>query len=166
MSIATKAAKATSQGGMTGRVNYGDPGLFGAIGGALKGFVTGGPVGALSGAISGFSGPSKPATIPSNLPALPQPGVGGALARVLPGGKSGYVSAEPAKALKGYHYNKSSYFLKDGTFIPEGTRLVKNRRRNPLNPRALSRAMVRLEQAKRASKKASRITIRKAKSCR
>ncbi|GAG96208.1 unnamed protein product, partial [marine sediment metagenome] len=39
---------------------------------------------------------------------------------------------------------------------------VKNRRRNPLNPRALDRSLSRITSAKRASKKLSRVTIRKA----
>jgi len=64
------------------------------------------------------------------------------------------------KAPSGYHYNKTSYFLKDGTFVPEGTKLVKNRRRNPLNPRAASRAISRLESAKKAVKRLDRITVK------
>lgn len=60
----------------------------------------------------------------------------------------------------GYRPNKSDYFLRDGTFVPAGTRMVKARRRNPLNPRALDRAMGRLSSAKKAAKKINRITIR------
>jgi hypothetical protein len=60
----------------------------------------------------------------------------------------------------GYHWNKSDYFLMDGTFVPKGTKIVKNRRRNSLNPRALDRAIGRVSGAKKASKKLSRITIR------
>lgn len=165
MSIATKAAKATSQGGMVGRVNYGDPGLFGAIGGALKtvakgalGFVTGGPAGAAGAVIPGLVGGSPTRQLPTNLPALPAPGVGGAVARFLPGGSSGYVSAAPPKGMR---LNKTGYFLKDGTYVPPESRFVKVRRRNSLNPRALSRAMARLEGAKKASKSIGRISIRK-----
>jgi len=44
----------------------------------------------------------------------------------------------------GYHLNTSSYFLKSGEFVPARSKCVKNRRRNPLNPRALSRATGRL----------------------
>lgn len=61
----------------------------------------------------------------------------------------------------GYRPNKSDYFLKDGTFVAAGTRCVKVRRRNPLNPRALDRAMSRMTSAKRAAKKIGRISIRK-----
>ena len=57
----------------------------------------------------------------------------------------------------GMHSNKSDYWVKerDGNgnftgnwfFVGEGTRCVTNRRRNPLNPRALSRAMAREDSA-------------------
>jgi len=45
---------------------------------------------------------------------------------------------------KGHHLNKSSYFLQDGSHVPEGTRCVKNRRRNNDNGRASLRAARRL----------------------
>jgi hypothetical protein len=48
------------------------------------------------------------------------------------------------------HANKSGYFLKGGTYVAPGTRCVANRRRNPLNPRALSRAMSRVAGAQKA----------------
>lgn len=178
MSLSTKVARATSQGGMVGRVPQGDPGLFGAIGGALKSIgggiakvasvalpiaipgIGGAAGGAIANIVSG-GGPKPPAGLPTNLPALPTPGVGGAIQRILPGGQSGYQSAAPPK---GYRLNKTGYFLKDGTYVPPESRFVKIRRRNSLNPRALSRAMSRLEGAKKASKSLSRISIRK-KSC-
>ena len=166
MSLATKAAKATSQGGMVGRVPMGDPGLFSFVGNAVKtvargaaGFLTGGPVGAAAAVIPGLVGGGPPQQgIPSQLPALPTPGVGGMVQRILPGGKSGYVSQAPPK---GYRLNKTGYFLKDGTYVPPESRFVRIRRRNSLNPRALSRAMSRLEGAKKAAKSLSRISIRK-----
>ncbi len=52
----------------------------------------------------------------------------------------------------GCHPNKADYFLKGGSFVAEGTRCVTNRRRNPLNPRALDRAAGRLRSAQRAVK--------------
>ena len=61
----------------------------------------------------------------------------------------------------GFHPNKSSYFLKDGTFVPEGTRCVKNRRRNAANPRALDRAISRLNSAKRLQSKLSGFSTKK-----
>jgi hypothetical protein len=48
------------------------------------------------------------------------------------------------------HSNKSGYHLKDGTYVAPGSRCVANRRRNPLNPRALSRAMSRVAGAQKA----------------
>lgn len=64
---------------------------------------------------------------------------------------------------RGYHPNKSEYFLKDGTFVPKGSRCVRNRRRNSLNPRALSKAIGRVEGFKKAAKRAGHITVRKRK---
>lgn len=171
MSLAIKGARVASQGGVpAGRmVTSGDPGLFGGLVGAVKGFVTGGPLGAVSGAVSGFRGPQRPAA-PTNI-ALPaigartgitvnRPGFVGAAQRAVPGGATGTMQiACPS----GYHPNKTGYFLKSGQYVAPGTRCVKNRRRNPLNPRALSRAMGRLTSAKKASKAISRISIRSKK---
>lgn len=83
-----------------------------------------------------------------------------------PGGKfavspGGTVIPCPA----GFRSNKSRYYRRrsDGRIMEvlPGARCVKMRRRNPLNPRALDRAMGRLSSAKRAAKKIGRITIRK-----
>jgi len=52
----------------------------------------------------------------------------------------------------GCHANKADYFLKSGSFVAAGTRCVTNRRRNPLNPRALDRAAGRLRSAQKAVK--------------
>jgi hypothetical protein len=51
----------------------------------------------------------------------------------------------------GYHPNKSGYYTKGG-YVAPGTACVKNRKRNPLNPRAASRAMARLTSAKKATR--------------
>lgn len=88
-----------------------------------------------------------------------RPGVGGFLERVLPGGQSGYM-AQTGIPPKGYHLNKTSYFLQDGTFVPAQSRWVKNRRRNPLNPRALSRSIGRIKSFKKAVDVARDITVR------
>jgi len=61
----------------------------------------------------------------------------------------------------GYHPNKSDYFLKSGEFVPKGSRMVKNRKRNPANARATSRAISRISGAKRYAKSLGRISIRK-----
>jgi len=71
------------------------------------------------------------------------------------------MRAGSASGWPGYHWNKSDYFLRDGTFIPAGSRSVKNRRRNPMNPRATSNAISRVKGAKRFASSLSNITIRK-----
>jgi len=64
--------------------------------------------------------------------------------------------------VSGYHWNKSGYFLKSGAYVHPGTKMVKNRRRNPANPRATSNAITRIKGAKRYAKSLGRITIRDA----
>ncbi|KKL55718.1 hypothetical protein LCGC14_2252630, partial [marine sediment metagenome] len=49
----------------------------------------------------------------------------------------------------GFHLNKAAYTLKSGQRIEKGTVCVKNRRRNPLNDRAASNAIRRLEGARK-----------------
>jgi len=66
-------------------------------------------------------------------------------------------------SMGGYHLNKSDYFLMSGEFVPAGTRWVKNRKRNPANARATSRAISRITGAKRYAGALSRISIRKKK---
>lgn len=90
------------------------------------------------------------------VPIVPTPGVSGAIQRLLPGGATGYQTANGAAApplpnisVGGYHPNKTGYFLKDGTYVAPGTRMVKNRRMNPLNPKALRKAITRVNGAKR-----------------
>jgi len=184
---ASKARAGVASGGafMSRSQLMGDPGLFGFIADKFKqaaGFIPG-PIGAIARTVFGPSSPQAPGTViatapfippplppvrtagftPINvfqeagLPArIPEPGFGGAMARLFPGGESGVGTG----CASGFHPNKSSYFLKDGTFIQKETRCVKNRRRNPLNPRAASRAISRLESAKKAVTRINRITIR------
>jgi len=136
---------------------YGAGGLgsfLGSIGkgivGAAGGFLTGGPLGAIKGATAGFGGnplgvpPSYPGpTAPQQLPVLvPQPGLGGAIARALPGGSTGMVARDVPP--RGYHLNKSGYFLKSGEFVAPHSRYVRNRSRNNANGRALRRAVGRV----------------------
>jgi hypothetical protein len=64
--------------------------------------------------------------------------------------------------MPGVRLNKTGYHLRDGTFIAPGTKCVRSRRRNPLNPRALSKALSRVTSFKKAATVASRITIRSA----
>ena len=148
------------------------------LGGALTGFVTGGPIGAIVGGAAGAgligkhgggapvgAIPKKFVGGPSSYPVVPTPGVGGAIQRILPGGKTGYQVQAGANGAggppKGMRLNKSGYFLKDGTYIAPGTKYVKIRRRNSMNPRALSRAMARVEGAKTIQHKLSQWTTPK-----
>lgn len=184
MSISVKAGK-YQQGGhaMPGAgsirpiprgMQMGDPGIFGDIWGGIKGaatgLITGGPLGAIGGALSG-SGIIKPPTptlpplvsprLPfQQAPVVPKPGTRGAIERFLPGGQTGYQPAVTGPP-KGYRLNKSGYWLKSGEYVQPESRYVKIRRRNPMNPKALDRAITRITSAKRASKKIGRITVRK-----
>jgi hypothetical protein len=73
---------------------------------------------------------------------------GGAVGPGVNGGAVGMQICCPS----GQHPNKSSYFLRDGTFIPKESKCVTNRKTNPLNPAAASRAGKRLRSAAKASK--------------
>lgn len=163
----------------------GDPGFFsflGKVGSAVTGVVSklgipivSGVAGMASqilagrGAIPGAS--TQPAPLALQIPEAMPPGpmatpgglktrLAGAMERSL--GPPQIAGAVPASgSMGGYHLNKSSYFLMDGTFVPAGTKWVKNRRRNPGNMRALSRSLSRVKSAKRMTKALSAITIRK-----
>jgi len=104
------------------------------------------------------------------------PGPLAAIQRALPGGQTGLgmVAAEEGQfgvttammagkptGWPGYHWNKSGYFLLTGEYVAPGTKAVRNRRRNPANPRATSNAIMRLKGAKRYAKSLSAISIRK-----
>lgn len=181
-----------TSGAMISRRAYmGDPGIFGFLGKVAGGIaktaggLIPGPVGDIlekGGQLISGGGPggaagtpgismTPPSPIgrtffPQQQPVVPKPGPRGAIERFLPGGETGYVPAQGTKLAcpSGYHPNKSDYFLKDGTFVPKGSKCVKNRRKNPLNPKAASRAISRLEQAKRAVKRLDRVNI-KCKKC-
>jgi len=157
MSMAIQRAKYT-----------GDPGLFGDIFSGIKGAVSGG--------IRGFTGLGRQPSVPQagpggirlgpvslNLPFAGQPGMG---ATVLPlFGTTPASTACPAGmgSMGGYHLNKSDYFLRSGEFVPKGSRWVRNRKRNPANARATSRAISRVVGAKRYASSLSRVSIRKRK---
>ena len=180
MSLALKSARMA--GARQGMPGMGDPGLFGGLfnigksiaGAVIPGFSTAEKLvsrGAKALGIGSRRAPTPPPrpVAPAYDPAQPQrpvPGIRGFVQRALPGGRSGYqepavVGAIDGMPPKGYHLNESDYWLKDGTFVPARSRWVKNRRRNPLNPRAASKAISRIEQLKRATKRFGRITIRK-----
>ena len=168
----------------------GDPGFFGDLWGGIKGavggLVTGGPLGAIGGAIGGFTGAGQ--TSPTQVPTLPPmmtlptqlqavngrrpPTTGERIQEFLPGGKTGYEgrTEEEMRAGKrdglpsGWHWNKSGHFLKSGAYVYPGTKAVRNRKMNPLNPSAVKSSMKRLGRAKTAAKDINRVTIRK-KAC-
>jgi len=95
------------------------------------------------------------------------PGIRAAIERMIPGGKTGLQvpgTAIGARVPQGYHLNKSAYWRGAGgmnpQWIPKESIFVKNRKRNPLNPRAWDRAFGRLNSAQNFKKKMGRITIR------
>lgn len=125
------------------------------------------------------------ANINGTTPVTAVPGVRGAAERFFPGGRTGLEvpitlngevgvrKTEERKAFaqlqlmngggcpKGMQLNKTDYFLRDGTFVPAGSRCVATRRRNPLNPRAFDRALGRITAAKRFGDRLGRVTVRK-----
>jgi len=156
------------------RASYtGDPGFFGDIFGGIKG--------AIGGAVRGFTGMGRQPPIPTAGPGAVQLssqfpmgtfGPGGTNGRFNPFDPLGFFgpkTAAPAMMTNGgapcdtagYHLNKSAYFLMSGEFVPEGSRYVRNRKRNPANSRATSRAISRVVGAKRYATSLSRISIRK-----
>lgn len=160
MSIAIKSARMRTQGRRaTGRSAAGDPGLFGFLGKVARkavSFIPG--VGPIASEVMGLAGigRDKPRALPQalalptrgiSMPAQPRPFVRGVEA-LAPGGLTGQEVVSVA-CPSGYHANKADYYLKDGSFVGKGTRCVKNRRRNPMNARALSRAISRVDGGKR-----------------
>jgi hypothetical protein len=159
-----KAARARARGQIqTGvRGGPGDPGLFSFLGKIAKkavSFIPGvGPIISTALDVIGVGGrPRAPAQVQLPIPTLPPSGVrqfvqpstalrvGQAL---VPGGQTGTETVSVA-CPKGWHANKSGYFLMSGEWVGEGTKCVKNRRKNPMNARALSSAITRVNGGKR-----------------
>ena len=157
---------------------YGDPGFFDFIGGVVKkglGVVGGLGIPGISGAANvargflggGARGPGitplfgpggQPQLLQQGLPTTqPRRGFFAGAQRAFPGGETGMG----AGCGSGYRPNKSGYYVNGGQYVEPGSVCVKRRRMNPLNPRALSKAMRRIESAKRAASVLNRITIRK-----
>lgn len=61
----------------------------------------------------------------------------------------------------GYRLNKTAYYTRSQGWVPARSKCVKVRRRNPANPRALDRALSRLDMAKRLQSKLSGYTTKK-----
>jgi len=185
----TSLRQVTMRGGMQG-----DPGIFGDIGRFIGGAVSSVPVvgGLVGGGITALSNALDPIkqrqSVSTASPQLPpmigingMPGAVGfqqspsgvSVGGLFPGGAKPYAKLDyppvpyqtGGPAPSGYHWNKADYFLRDGTFIAKGTKLVKNRRRNPANSRATNRAISRVASAKKHASNLSRVTIRKKSSC-
>jgi len=112
----------------------------------------------------GFPLPFRPAMPGTGSPVTRVPGIRGGLQRLLPGGATGFEVAGAGGMAgippKGFHLNKTGYFLQTGEFVAPMSRFVRNRRRNPGNMRAADRALSRIESAKRMAKRLGRVTIR------
>lgn len=173
MSLSIKAAREGGQGGIgPGEdVMSGDPGLFDTLKRALRtgiGFATGGPGGALTAFQQsrrpGRPGPRQVRNLQMQRPGVTRPRQPSRLARAaqraVPGGKTGLETVQIA-CPKGYRPNKSDYFLKDGTLVAAGSKCVKYRRKNPMNARALSRAISRIDGGKRFQNILSEISTAK-----
>ena len=173
MSLQISRSRAMSQGAQRPKYPQGDPGLLGGILGGIGGFLTGGPAGAIAGAVGGWKGggrstPAPQLAAPRGLPPINLPGfgprgvgIGGQSSRTRIGAFEPSSNGSGQAIPSGYRLNKSSYFLKDGTFVPKGTKLVKVRRRNSLNMKALNRAISRVNGANGVQSKLSEISTGK-----
>lgn len=145
--------------------------LVRGVGGAIKGFVTGGPAGAITGGVAGLVGKGAHPNLPqpkSQLPMIAPPTfaptpLGQGISNypvVTDGDTDGGGSASMGGMIpsfsqtfpptKGYHLNKSTYETRGGgtsrwphslQIHPKGTVLVRNRRMNVGNARALKRSL-------------------------
>jgi len=186
MSLQIKVARIQTQG--SGRVmpGIGDPGLGSFLANTVRGAIgfVRDPVGTIASVLGGALG-GQPGVVSNgqvvtkfkNIQAQP-PGPNGGILDINPpfggekgfgftafggkggGGTGGGMAANGNGCMSGFHPNKSSYFLQNGTFIQKGTKCVKNRRRNSLNPRALDRAIGRIVGAKKKEETIKRITVR------
>jgi len=142
----------------TGASGFSLGGLLGRVGRGIIGTVTGGPLAGLGGLLGGGGG-NGGTVLPGIGPqGIPLAGPLAGAQRLIPGGATGLGAGCPS----GFHPNKSDYFLRSGAHVAKGTRCVRNRRRNPLNPRAASRAISRIVSAKKATKMLGRVTVRSA----
>jgi len=189
MSLANKMAKAQYQGdpGLFGDIWKGIKGVGRAATGIVGGLgipIVSGVARTAGGILFGGSprniipgastfpsmGGGMPINLATQFPSLPGtgqavvpvPGVRGFFERAIPGGATGLQVAGGPPAMTGYHWNKSGYFLMSGEYVAPGSKLVKNRRRNPGNMKALSRSMGRIKSAKRMASVLGQISIRSA----
>lgn len=150
----------------------------GAVVGGVSGFISGGPLGAIKGGLTG-AGILKSSAPPANVavmgtalaPLPPQTTFGG----VSIGGERGirvgveraaYVTSTGMSSSapmmsnqdgcpKGYHRNKSDYWTKSEGFVAAGSKCVRNRRMNVVNPRALRRGIRRAKGAVKLLRKSA-----------
>jgi hypothetical protein len=145
--------------------------LLGTLGGIASGFLTGGPAGAVAGGILGAFGgkPSNPVgpPVPSGGPFGPYGVAGGVTiggqngitigGRIAPTGYApggGGAAGAAGGAPRGYHLNKHPLpACKSHGAVPARTIYVRNRRMNPLNPRALRKALHREKAARKLMSK-------------
>jgi len=135
--------------------------VHGRIFGAIKGGLTGGFGGAVGGFLGGGGrrkqparavGIRRPAIQPRSRTAIiprdvvRRPGFRAAVERAVPGGRTGLMvaGATPGGGCpQGFHPNKSDYMTTAG-FVAQGSKCVRNRRRNLSNGRANTRALRRM----------------------
>jgi len=140
----------------------GDPGWLSSIWKVVKkplrtvvGGLVGGPVGAF---IAGAAGGAAAAKKPMGPPALPAPGpmIGGAVS--FPGGTTVSVAGMlPSHAAIGPHM-PAGYHLRKDKKLP--AKWVRNRRMNIANPRALRKAMRRVQGFEKLAKRTISFTRR------
>lgn len=189
MSMALKVSRARAgTGPALNRSEFrGDPGFFGDIFKTVTGFISD-PIGTVVDVATKFIGGSDPPPKPiavsvaqATQPILVQDkfpgelgpfdldifgaGQPGASLSFGAGRNGARAVAANGKCESGFHLNRSEYVLKNGTRILKGTVCVKDRRMNPLNPKAADKAIRRVGRAKAATESLDRVTI-KCRRCR
>lgn len=161
MSLAIKQARFASQGGRSGNVQAG--GIFGSIFGGIKKGISAalGTVPVIGPAIAiGTTIAKRRGGAGAPAPPRPPPLTFGGPGPIAPSAAAVGVVGTTIACPSGFHANKSSYFTLAG-HVPKGSRCVRNRRRNPMNPRALDRAISRVDSGKRLQSKLASITTAK-----
>ncbi len=170
MSLAIKQARAAG-GGLRGNVQQG--GFFDFVkrigGQAIRQLPVVGPaisaIDIVRGRGGGRGGGARPLPQPPPLGGIgrpPSPRLSPAPVR--PVQPSAGVAVQAGMTLacpSGFHPNKSDYTLLSGEFVGKGSRCVRNRRRNPMNSRALDRAIGRVDAGKGLQGKLATITTAK-----
>ena len=146
--------------------------LMGTLGGIAGGFLSGGPIGAITGGLTAAFGgkPSNPVgppvpsggpfggygvTVGGNVGGPYGITVGGTMAPTAYGPRSLPATAGAGgQAPRGYHLNKHPLpACKSHGAVPARSIYVRNRRMNPLNPRALRKALHREKAARKLMSK-------------